>query len=382
MRRLGFIYIGAVSLLLSACLPKDSVVEGGTEAVIEPEESPRDPDTVVCDPFDPDSSSETSRTQGVLGHLYYLDDTQPHYSKVSDYIEFGHAVTDIDLYFNQLYIPTRPFDRGFVTQGGYAITTLQGDTLYEWFALRFQGQIHLGSNDLPGDYQLALLSDDGSVWTLDANQDGEMELKVDNDGTHGTRMGCSNEKLSLQPGDKVAFQIDYYQGPRYHIALIPMWRPYPEDPAELVDPHCGMTSNTRYFDSTQNPPAPAQAYNDLLDRGWKPLTADNFSLPEQEGSNPCNQPAPVISSVAASQVQSTSVTLTWTTDIPANSQVLYRDVVFGDSFETAVDPEMVTQHSFQVTGLKSNTLYAFKVVSASVSGRSTESAELTLKTSR
>lgn len=380
MSILRLLIIGALSLALSACL-NDKVSEQGTVAEIVPGENPRDPGTVVCDPFQ-EGGAETERTQGVVGQLYYLDNTQPQYRKVQEYFDFGHHVSEVDIFFNQLFIPTRPFDRGFTTESGQTITTVDGDTLYEWFALKFKGQIKLSPDDLPGDYQVALLSDDGSLWKLDRNNDGQMELVVDNDNFHSTRLGCATEKVSLQYGDKIPFEIDYFQGPRYHIALTALWRPWPENAADLNDPHCGMQSNSAYFDSTKSPPEPKRAYLDLLDRGWKPLSAKNFELPAEEGSNPCNEPTPVISNFAAVQVASNSVTFNWQTDVASTSQVVYTEVITGLNFETNVNTTMVTSHTLQVTGLKSNTLYSFKAKSSSVSGRGSESAVLTFKTSR
>lgn len=365
---------------MSACLT-DKVSEEGTEAEIIPDESPRDPGTVVCDPFD-EETGEAERTQGLIGQLYYLDSTQPQYTHVQEYFDFGHHVSEVDIFFNQLYIPTRPFDRGFTTESGHTITTTEGDTLYEWFALKFKGQIQLGPDDLAGEYQIALLSDDGAMWKLDRDGDGNLELIVDNDGFHSTRLGCATEKVVLGYGEKIPFEIDYFQGPRYHIALTAMWRHWPADEADVDDPHCGMQSNSAYFDSTQSPPQPNHAYNDLLDRGWKPLSAKNFALPESEESNPCNEPAPVLSNFIASNVRSNAVTFNWQSDIGSTSQIIYTEVVTGVSNESLIDTQMVTSHTFELTGLKANTLYSFQARSSSVSGRSSVSDILTLKTSR
>ncbi|MCB0411838.1 MAG: hypothetical protein KDD22_04890 [Bdellovibrionales bacterium] len=377
-------------LPLTGCLNEGTVVEDGTQADIEPappdsgseEEPTPDPNTVVCQPFVQLAATEEPRTQGVYSQLFYLDSTQPQYTSVADYIANGHKVEGIDIYFNQLHIPTRPWDRGFITQSGDPIYTQNGDFLYEWFAMRFKGKLTLAVDQPAGDYQVSLLSDDGAVWRLDLNGDGIYEVVVDNDGTHPTRMGCSNDRVHLEPGVPIDFELDYYQGPRYHISLVTLMRPYPTMGIDLVDPLCGQQGNSLFFDKKKSPPMAKQAYNDLLSRGWKPLATGNYLLPSDIHSNPCNEPAPIISDYMAESVLSTNVELSWNTDRVASTQILIREVLTNVQSQTAVDPLMTKIHQVNVTGLKPNTVYGFTAKSVSVSGRETLSEELVIKTAR
>jgi hypothetical protein len=56
------------------------------------------------------------------------------------------------------------------------------------------------------------------------------------------------------------------------------------------------------------------------------------------------------------------VTITWTTDVPADSQVQYgRTQAYGSS--TALDRTLVTNHSVTITGLARKTQYFFQVLS-------------------
>lgn len=85
---------------------------------------------------------------------------------------------------------------------------------------------------------------------------------------------------------------------------------------------------------------------------------------------------PVISNIQATQTTCGSTTITWTTNIPSDSQVDYGTTTsYGSS--TTLDPALVTSHSVTIVGLASSTLYNFRVKSKSninnlaVSGNST-----------
>ncbi|MDE1941402.1 MAG: fibronectin type III domain-containing protein, partial [Patescibacteria group bacterium] len=93
------------------------------------------------------------------------------------------------------------------------------------------------------------------------------------------------------------------------------------------------------------------------------------------GSTPT---APAISGVSISNVTSSGATVSWTTDIPADSQVLY-GLTQNYGSQTAVDSTLVTSHSVQLTGLLSGTQYDFEVKS-SASGLSSASGNNLLTT--
>ncbi|HEX4924650.1 MAG TPA: hypothetical protein VFV50_11210, partial [Bdellovibrionales bacterium] len=192
---------------------------------------------------------------------------------------------------SRLFVPTRPFDRGFTTQSGSTLRTENGDTLYEYFALQLESQLKLGAQDTHvGNYQLALLADDGATVHIRSAPGAAAELLIDNDDVHPTRFKVATQPVYFDRNTRKPVEIRYFQGPRYHISLIMMWRPWPANPAEVADPLDGYTSNDDFFDSTQNPPAPQARYQELLNRGWRPLNADNYLL--REGLNPCIYPTP------------------------------------------------------------------------------------------
>jgi PKD repeat protein len=85
---------------------------------------------------------------------------------------------------------------------------------------------------------------------------------------------------------------------------------------------------------------------------------------------------PIISNIATSNITQTGVTITWTTDIPATSRVIYDTTShpsldgqvapnFGyaaSSAESDISPK-VTSHSVTLSGLNPGTKYYFRVLS-------------------
>jgi hypothetical protein len=283
-------------LALTACETPPQIVEGETIITpsMDPPDSPADspanpPGDSVCDPFGENGGlSGTPANLGLHARLHYLTEDQPHYTHVDDYLQNGAEVPN-DLFFSQLNIPTRPFDRGFLTQDGNILTRPSGDTLYEWFALHFESRIRLSAEDRPGRYQFAVLSDDGSILKLDPNGGG-FATHINNDGLTPTRMGCATSTVTLDAASRLPMQLDYYQGPRTHIALMLLWREIPDDAdaSALADPACGTFGNDRFFNSAANPPVPTAVFQGLLNRGWKVLGPENFLLPERFDRNPCD----------------------------------------------------------------------------------------------
>jgi hypothetical protein len=89
---------------------------------------------------------------------------------------------------------------------------------------------------------------------------------------------------------------------------------------------------------------------------------------------------PVISRVAAGSVSATGATISWTTDKPANSQVIYGVTTAYGSAST-VDQTLVTTHAVTVTDLAPSTTYHYQVASRDAQGLLATSADLTFTTS-
>ena len=312
---------------------------------------------LVCDPM---GGGGAGINDGLIATLFYLDSSQPHYNKVSDYIEYG-TQSNKTLFFSELNIPTRRFELGFPSETGDLIKDDLGNDLNEYFAIRFQSVLKLSESDLAGDYELALLSDDGTVMKV-VGEDGEYQVVVDNDGNHPTRMGCG-ETISLDATSEVDVQIDYYQGPRYHISLIPMWRRV--DEFTQNETQCGKRGNSMYFDFNNNS-TPQQAYLDMLTRGWKPIAQENWHLPPSAIFNPCSPgQLPIISDLNIRAVGEGFVVASWTTDLPATSQVLYKDSSGNETLTTS-DNILRTSHSIVLSqGLSFGETYTMHAVSIS-----------------
>ena len=138
--------------------------------------------------------------------------------------DFG-ALTPIHTFITaNLDVPIREYTEGFPTPGKQIVV--------ENFAVRFRGVLAV---DTPGRYNFWLLSDDGSKLYINDT------LVIDNDGIHGITRNKGRKDLSknaqvswhfkgpfvdmgkhgsmeLTVGTH-PFEIQYFQGPRYEIAL-------------------------------------------------------------------------------------------------------------------------------------------------------------------
>jgi hypothetical protein len=89
--------------------------------------------------------------------------------------------------------------------------------------------------------------------------------------------------------------------------------------------------------------------------------------------------APMISSVDASSTNSTTGTITWTTDMPATTKVVYgTSTLYGAT--TTEDTSLVTNHSQMLFGLTPGTQYNYYVYSANASGTAATSSNMTFMT--
>jgi hypothetical protein len=308
----------------------------------------------------------TTPKQGIKAQLFYKTATMPIFSSVKDYVTKA-KLSNQNLFFTDMFVPTRLFSTGFKTQTGSVLNDDAGNLLIENFGLQMDTVIRLGANDAEGTYEFTLLSDDGSTMTL--NNNGNISTIISNDGDHPTRMGCSTTKIDMTKDTKLNAEVLYYQGPRYHIANVLMWRKLNTSQNAGQDSACGMTGNYTFFDPDHNS-APTATYNALLNRGWKPVAAENFYLPDEVDQssqfNPCTAgTAPTISDFRISELVSTDVWVSWTTDIPATDQLLIIRVSDGTTVLTQTDNVLRTTHTVHYSGLTSGTAYQVQAVDVS-----------------
>lgn len=329
--QLSILALAANSLI--ACLPKGAVnnTDGqarGLDVNLYPINK------LVCDPFE--GGHDPGLSGGLKANLYYLP-TGTTYDYVGDVIANGKK-SDQFFFFSQLNVPTRLFSLGFPLETGGVVKNDEGEDLVEYFALQFSSILKLGPNDEEGIYELALLSDDGSILKYRDDSGKYVEI-VNNDFHHPTRLGCGGY-LDMKRNSEVVIQLSYFQGPRYHISLIPMWRKVSSNTA--AEPLCGKTGNSYWFDfNNQTPQAP---YKELLGRGWKPISASNYQIPQTVAFNPCTEGIkPVLSNFKA-EVQGSKIVATWSTNFPASSQLRYRNLDSGSDDLTISDNILRTEH--------------------------------------
>ena len=199
--------------------PQDGAPGTNTEVGILPENL----EPEICDPLAENSGRDDGSSciagQGLRGKIYYFDDTTPDLGskKLDDYFKYGHKI-DATIAFSKVDIAPRRFDEGFPTGGGDFVKKGNGDKLFEWFAMDLIGAVKLAGSS--GDYQFALVSDDGAILEV------EGQKVIDQDGTRAVTWGCSSAPIQFQDGVAKKMRLQYFQGPRFEIALRLLWRPW------------------------------------------------------------------------------------------------------------------------------------------------------------
>lgn len=328
---------------------------------------------LVCDPFDPDPVP--SPKHGIKSSLWFRGFNQPTYQSVMSYIS-NYKQSEQTLFFNAINVPTRMFSDGFPLESGDLVRDDLGVKLIEYFAMKFESQIILGENDSEGLYELAMLSDDGTILKIKdpeniiADPPSGWETHINNDGDTPTRMKCSLRLVDMKKGKKIAMELLYYQGPRYHISNMLIWRKASQ---AGQDAYCNKSGN-EYFFNPNNNSAPVK-WLDLAARGWKVLASENYLLPESGSSSPeggevnynaCyNGTVPKILNFQVVAQLSNEISFSWKTNIKSISQMMITNLDTGERTITETDNVLRTTHQIMITGLKNNTNYRFQVVAIS-----------------
>jgi hypothetical protein len=259
----------------------------GTEAFLR---------SVSCSIFDSQDDSYSScleQKSGLLGRLYYLEDRTDGSSRPSNlYTKFGNPiafnstvlnsvnviidqgiVSETYILMPQVAVPQLSFTEGFRISETQVLRDASGKKLIEAFALDLIGNLQLSSNLSPGTYEIALISDDGSLLDIDLQNNGNYTRIIDNDGYHSAHMKCSTQFVELNRNSKYPIRMRYYQGPRTAIALTMMMRAvdnrFSQAPG-ATDISCNRTVQGTDFTS------------DLRSRGWFVPQADAFGFPDVE----------------------------------------------------------------------------------------------------
>lgn len=221
-----------------------------------------------------DSNLSVDEKNSILATEYF-NDSNPAFVKAPE-----------TLFLSDVNVPTRNFETGFVNSSGSFLKDNDGYKLIEYFGLRMESLLKLGPNDLEGWYDIASVSDDGTVVQIKEN--GQWVTLISNDGAHSTRMGCTDRKIKLTKESRIPIRIFYNQGPRTQIANVLIWnyRGNQASPADNGESHafCGRASTENFWRSSDS--APGTWIAEVFWQGWKVPTADNFQLPDNE-VNPC-----------------------------------------------------------------------------------------------
>ncbi len=162
------------------------------------------PENLPPPPAQENVFGDNTWSEGSLqGYIYYLQEGTTQLPDFTSQEKYG------PIYTNSLNIPERAFDSGFPNVSDR----------FEWFAISYNGVIRI-TPEKAGLYSFILTSDDGSRLIIDNN------LVIDNDGQH--RTAPKPGSVFLNPGMHT-IRIDYFQGPRLHVALIlevkaPYWQ--------------------------------------------------------------------------------------------------------------------------------------------------------------
>ncbi len=238
---------------------------------------------VIDDPFD--QGDPAGDDHGLAATLFYMNPDPTSAERAQGFGMFAgpyasdssHEIAN-KLILSRLNRPTVSWSTGFEYAPGEFISFTNGDgqeeVLVEWFGFIADTKITLTESDPEGDYEFAVLSDDG--FTMEVVQNGLPVQVIDSDGEHSTRLGCGTQTIHLEQGEELETRFSYYQGPRYHISFVLLWR----SGTDLVDEtDCGDAGNSMWFDGDGDS-SPTEKYNQLLQRGWSVVPAENYLLPD------------------------------------------------------------------------------------------------------
>jgi hypothetical protein len=194
----------------------------------------------------------TSRS-GLIASLY---EGQANFNSMDRYAAEGYKHPE-NIYFSNFDIPNHSFSDGFTYGAGEYLKNRVGEKLIEWFSIKARGHIVLPATMEEGFYHIASVSDDGVRITIDGN------VVLNNSNTHAQTTDCSS-LVEFKKGVEKDFVLDYFQGPRYYIALTTM--------IKKVDP--ATYSKSKLCGSGNGPEALAKEGYSVIGPEWFTLPSD------------------------------------------------------------------------------------------------------------
>jgi hypothetical protein len=101
--------------------------------------------------------------------------------------------------------------------------------------------------------------------------------------------------------------------------------------------------------------------------GYRKVVSSNFKMPVST-PNPCVADKLTITEIAGVRTGSTTATITWKTNFPANSQLRITSKSTGQSYLSPVDTNLVTAHTVLIDGLDRTDTFSVEVISVDANG--------------
>ena len=221
--------------------------------IVPPPPSSASPIAAYCNPFALVTQSvDIAHNHGLVAYLYLLPtsalSSPP--TTTSAYRSQA-AATNTTFFFSSLDTPTRIFTRSFAARNESSGEEQLMPSQY--FLLSFHTVLQpsttggAGTDGAEVQYQLALISDDGSVlYGADVAEGVRVKsstVLIDNDGVHTTRIAFSDfdpsNATAITAGRATNLTLHYFQGPPAHIALQLLYRPL-----DTISTHINTTADT------------------------------------------------------------------------------------------------------------------------------------------
>jgi hypothetical protein len=218
--------------------------------------------SVICNPLGDqpvddggDVPSVPQRRMGLIAKIY---EGEANWNNINTYAQKGYEHPE-KIYFSNFNVPERAFSEGFSFGENDFLKNKTGEKLIEWFSISARGFITLPDNEEAGYFELVTMSDDGvKVSVAD-------ELLIDSPNTHGSQIVCASKLIHLDKNELKKFNLDYFQGPRYHITLMSFIKRV-EDPEKFVkSKECNRGTNS---------------FAKLIEEDYKVITPSYFVLPD------------------------------------------------------------------------------------------------------
>lgn len=336
---------------------------------------------LVCDPFE-NPDDENQDDGGVIDpdlgfKLQFYDLTSE--SQESEFVEFDES-TRLDAvgFTSHLELRGQSFRDGIKKKTGDVLRARNGDVLPSPFGMKILGALSLASHQSDGEYQLAVLSNAPVRFRMKYEGQWIEVLPQLTFDPANVGMTCSTEAFRLRAGVAYPIEIDVIQTrDASALGLVPIWRLKPKN--SKLDPFCeNRDRGPKYFD--ENPrKTPLPAFRSLQARGWYAWRTENIRLPDNEDVNPCieSDQAPYISGFQF-EFSGEQIFVSWQTDLPATSQVLYTRSDTGEEVLTISDNVLRKSHRVAIPRNPSGVSYIVRAISVSQNNAKTISGGYTL----